>query len=90
MVKRDTGAARAAYGMITTKDLRKELTKIDWDIDVRALRDDQPFIEQGLDSLDMISLLFCLEEVFSVKIPDKDVDSLKTLSDCARYLNREL
>lgn len=75
---------------ITISQLKEKLAKIDWDINADDLQDNIPLIEQGLDSLDMISVLFCLEENFPVKIPDDDLPALKTLRDFTDYLNNKL
>jgi acyl carrier protein len=37
--------------------------------------------EMGIDSLDVFTLLFELENTFKVSIPDDDVRSIKTVSD---------
>lgn len=72
--------------MLTT--IKDKLRKIDWDINVDYLRDDTPLSEQGLDSLDMMDLLLCLEQGYAVKIPDKDLAQLRTLNDFASFLNK--
>ena len=75
---------------ITITDIKECLEKIDWDIDVASLEDNKPLTEQGLDSLDVINMLFALEKDFSIEIPDTDVDKLKTLNDLAFYINRRI
>lgn len=75
---------------ITVLEIRKKLKEIDWNINVDYLKDDAPLIEQGFDSLDLIELLLCLEIGFSVKIPDKDLNELKTLNDFVIYINKRL
>jgi acyl carrier protein len=75
---------------ITLSQLKEKLAKIDWDINIDDLQDNIPLIEQGLDSLDMINLLFCLEENFPVKIPDEDLPVLTTLRDFTDYINNKL
>jgi acyl carrier protein len=37
--------------------------------------------EMGIDSLDVFTLLFELENAFKISIPDDDVRSIKTVSD---------
>jgi len=75
---------------ITLSQLKEKLANIDWDINVNYLQDNAPLIEQGLDSLDMINVLFCLEEHFPVKIPDDDLPALKTLQHFTDYINNKL
>lgn len=74
--------------MVTIAKIRETLKDIDWDIDVRLLKDNSPLSEQGLDSLDMLDLLLCLEQGYSIKIPDEDLNQLRTLNDFVAYINR--
>lgn len=75
---------------ITTSDIKECLEKIDWDIDVASLKENEPLTEQGLDSLDVINMLFALEKDFSIEIPDTDVDKLKTINDLEAYMNKRI
>jgi len=72
---------------VTAAQIRESLEKIDLDIRVESLNDNEPLTEQGFDSLDMITMFFMLEKEFSVDIPDTDVDTLKTLNDLAVYIS---
>ena len=72
---------------ITLAQLRESFREIDWDIPVENLDDTAPLREQGLDSLDMITMLSFLEERFPIKIPDSDAAGLVSLKDIAEYLN---
>lgn len=49
-----------------------------------------PFSDQGVDSLDQMSLIFQLEDEFSLKIPDGDTALLKTINAIIAYLNQRL
>ncbi len=40
----------------------------------------------GLDSLAMIELLFRIEEVFDLEVPDADLPKLVTVGDVIRYV----
>lgn len=75
---------------VTIAELKERIKTIDWDVEVDSLQDRTSLIDQGLDSLDMINLLFCLEKEFSVKIPDDDVDALKSLEDFVSYINKRV
>jgi len=57
--------------------------------DVNALALDRPLSEQGVDSLDFSGILFNLEEVFGVEIPDEDIASLQTINSILIYINRK-
>lgn len=49
-------------------------------LDFDILQDDIPLSDQGLDSLEKITLFFNIEEVFNISVPDEDVDKAKTLN----------
>jgi len=45
-----------------------------------------PLKEQGIDSLDMYSILLKLEVTFEIKIPDEDIDKLDNLKNIMNYI----
>lgn len=73
----------------TLTEIKNNLRKIDWEINVDYLKDDTPLSEQGLDSLDMMDLLLCLEEGYAVKIPDTALPRLRTLNDFVAFINKK-
>ena len=47
------------------------------------------FIEElGADSLDTVELVMALEEQFGIEISDEDAETLKTVGDLLRYLEK--
>jgi len=46
--------------------------------------------EMGIDSLDVFSLLFELENAFQISIPDDDVRSIKTVNDIVEGVKKLL
>ncbi|HXJ16762.1 MAG TPA: acyl carrier protein [Candidatus Polarisedimenticolia bacterium] len=46
--------------------------------------------EMGIDSLDVFSLLFELENAFKISIPDDDVRSIKTVNDIVKGIKKLL
>ena len=46
--------------------------------------------EMGIDSLDVFSLLFELENAFKISIPDDDVRSIKTVNDIVEGIKKLL
>jgi acyl carrier protein len=46
--------------------------------------------EMGIDSLDVFSLLFELENAFNISIPDDDVRSIKTVNDIVEGIKKLL
>tara|TARA_B100000886_G_scaffold285354_1_gene209800 strand:+ start:913 stop:1152 length:240 start_codon:yes stop_codon:yes gene_type:complete len=59
-------------------------------IETEKLINDKPLAEQGIDSLDMINIFFKLEENFKIKIPEEDIEKLKTIDDIVEYLNKKM
>jgi acyl carrier protein len=49
---------------------------------------DSTFDELQIDSLDKINLSFAVEEMFSIEIPDESLNSLKTVGDVVRGVER--
>jgi acyl carrier protein len=52
------------------------------------VRMDSTFDELQIDSLDKINLSFEVEEIFSIVIPDDSLNSLKTVGDVVRGVER--
>jgi acyl carrier protein len=50
-------------------------------VPIESIRLDSNLQEMGIDSLDVFTLLFELENVFKISIPDDDVRSLHTVND---------
>jgi acyl carrier protein len=40
----------------------------------------------GLDSLDTVEVVMAIEEEFSIEIPDKDADEIRTVGDAIDYI----
>ena len=57
--------------------------------DIGAIVNDKPLSDQGVDSLDLSGILFNLEEVFEIDIPDEDIDGLQTINDIVSYINNK-
>ena len=62
--------------------LKRDPTTIEAD---HHLRDDL-----GLDSMAVIELLYKIEEVFNIQIPDQDLVSLSTVGAVAQYVDQRL
>jgi len=54
------------------------------DLDTR-LREDL-----GADSLELVELVFTLEQEFGISIPDGDAAEIRTVGDVVRYIERAL
>ncbi len=40
----------------------------------------------GADSLDVVDLIMSLEEEFDIKIPDEEVENVKTVGDIVKFI----
>lgn len=51
--------------------------------------EDKSFVDDlDVDSLSMVEVVVAAEEKFEVKIPDDDVQSLKTVGDAVSYIEK--
>ena len=53
---------------------------------------DSSFVDDlGADSVDLVELVMAMEEEFDIgEIDEEDLQSLKTVGDCVRYLSSHL
>jgi acyl carrier protein len=58
--------------------------------DVLNFKDDVSITEQGVDSLDMLDFFLNIEEAYNVKIPDTDVEKIRTFQALFQYLKEKL
>ena len=57
-----------------------------------SLNMDTAFVEDlGADSLDLVELMMSIEEEFDIgEIDEEDLQGLKTVGDCVRYLSSHI
>ena len=60
---------------VRKEDIIRVLKGMNIDVDVEALDPSVDLASQGVDSLDMMNMLFELEEAFSIKITDDSIDN---------------
>ena len=72
----------------TMQDLIAEQFAIDADV----VTLDSSFVDDlGADSVDLVELVMAMEEEFDIgEIDEEDLQSLKTVGDCVRYLSSNL
>ena len=72
----------------TMQDLIAEQFAIDAD----EVTMDSSFVDDlGADSVDLVELVMAMEEEFDIgEIDEEDLQSLKTLGDCVRYLSNHI
>lgn len=75
---------------IDAETLRALIGKLELVSDPSRLVNDVPLNQQGMDSLDFVNLLFRCEEDFNVKLPDSDVEGVRSIDDIVLLMNRKL
>ena len=73
--------------MVTTEDVLQALEGADVATPVADIKVDVPLVSQGLDSLDMATLMLALETKHKKQIPPEHVARLRTISDIVAYMN---
>ena len=67
----------------------KEIIVEQLDVKPEDVSDSKTFQDDlGADSLAIVELVLALEERFEVKIPDDEVDNIKTVGDATKYINQ--
>lgn len=65
----------------------KEIICEQLDVKPEDVSEGKSFMEDlGADSLAIVELVLALEEQFDVKIPDDEVDKIKTVGDAISYI----
>ena len=61
-------------------------------IDAEEITLDSSFVDDlGADSVDLVELVMAMEEEFDIgEIDEDDLQSLKTVGDCVRYLSNHI
>ena len=78
--------------MATTEEIRADLAQIVEEVagvDADQVQLDKSFVDDlDVDSLSMVEVVVAAEEKFSVKIPDDEVQNLKTVGDAVSYIQK--
>jgi acyl carrier protein len=58
-------------------------------VDRSLIREDARIIDDlGADSLAVIELVMSIEEEFGINVPDQDAETLSTVGDVVRYIDK--
>ena len=70
----------------------QDLIAEQFDIDADEVTMDSSFVDDlGADSVDLVELVMAMEEEFDIgEIDEDDLQSLKTVGDCVRYLSSHI
>ena len=66
--------------MVTPEDILNIIRETATMVDVEKLDYDKRLTAQGMDSLDLISTLFAIEELYKIKIEEDDIEQGKLAS----------
>ncbi len=72
--------------IVTAQDILAIIRKADIpEIEADTLQIDATFRDQGIDSLDAMSIYLNVEETFGLKIPDDEIPGLNSVAALAAY-----
>jgi acyl carrier protein len=75
--------------MSDTADRVKKIVVDHLNIDADKVTDNASFIEDlGADSLDTVELVMAFEEEFGIEIPDDAAESIVTVGDAVKYIDK--
>lgn len=75
--------------MLKREDIHEMIRNIVVGFDTADLKDDQDFIEAGIDSLDHSNILLAIEEKTNIAIPDEEVEKCSTINGIISFLNSQ-
>ncbi len=71
------------------KDKVLELISNQFNVPVEKLNENMSFKEDlNADSIDLVQLIMTIEAEFNVDTTDEDLDSIKTIGDCLKYIDK--
>ena len=73
----------------TSQDIINIILQNEIRVDFDELDHARPLSEQGFDSLDIVTILFSIEEKFKIKIPEDDInkEKLSSINSIVLYIN---
>ncbi len=75
--------------MLKIENIHEIIKEIVVGFDASELKDDQDFIDAGIDSLDHSNILLAIEEKTNVPIPDDEVENCSTINGIIKFLNSQ-
>lgn len=74
--------------MVSSGDVSKLLQEMGFKLG--ELDEEIPLVKQGLDSLDVVTLVLEVEKTYGVKVPQDKVETLRSLKSIADFLNGQV
>jgi len=77
--------------MVSAEDILSIIQENEITVELKELDHSVSLSDQGLDSLDVVTILFAIEEKFRIKIPEVDIDEgkLNSINAIVEYLNHK-
>jgi len=77
--------------LATSQDILDIMLQNEIRVDLEELDHSESLSEQGLDSLDLVTILFSIEEKFYIKIPEEDINEgkLSSINFIVSYINEQ-
>ncbi|WP_434572755.1 acyl carrier protein [Pseudomonas sp. Z3-8] len=66
--------------------IRDIISKAEVGADASTLRDNIYLTDQGIDSMDIFTIMLAVQDHYGIQIPDQDIESLRTIDDLAEYV----
>jgi len=66
------------------------LNQEDINYDVDGFNSNNSFSDNGIDSLDIFTVLLKIEDDLGIKVPDSDLDNINTVDELITYINDKL
>jgi len=66
--------------------IRDIISKAEVGADASTLRDNINLTDQGIDSMDIFTIMLAVQDHYGIQIPDQDIESLRTIDDLAEYV----
>jgi acyl carrier protein len=68
--------------------IRDIISKAEVRDDASTLRDNINLTDQGIDSMDIFTIMLAVQDHYGIQIPDEDIESLRTIDDLAVYITK--
>jgi acyl carrier protein len=78
--------------MVAPDDILNIIQKAGTPVEIEKLDYDKRLLDQGMDSLDLISTLFAIEEAYKIKVEEDDIDQgkLGSINAIVKFVNEKI
>jgi acyl carrier protein len=76
--------------MATVTDILALVGELQLPVDMSTLNAEASFKENGIDSLDLMTIFLAVEEKFQLKLSDAELEEIHSLADLAARINQKL